>query len=492
VKVVFILLTLVPIFIANIPLAASFQLSDSRNGMTCTDYQATLSLAWENVGGDWLDLDGSRQGNTPFATRDVYRKHTRQTIEWDITSLAQFWNRGQGVPGGMYLKNFENHKSSVVFHSRESKDPNIMPTLTINWEGLPPETLYPISDTTINCANTSGNGERKIFQVGNYRSAIVIFPFKPRLGDKVKHAILTLSSEKQHQASSRVAVYALSSPMGAGSKKQFGLAYSYWQDENIKVNPNVIFAENFEDEEWLKNWSSLSPSSNVKRVNTADYNGFTPFSNYALEVTIPKQKKQGINLLYRFKEKTGTEPDEMYFRYYLLLGGDWMPRTGGKMPGFAGTYGRAGWGGRMPDGKNGWSARGNYAVSSGLEDGHTLLGSYVYHAGLTKGYGEHWGWNTGPTGLVKIKNWHSVEQYLKLNDPGASNGVLQAWIDGVMVFDRRNIRFRDVDSLHIETLWVNVYHGGTTSAPQDLRMYIDNLVIARKYIGPSNLESVEP
>ena len=47
------------------------------------------------------------------------------------------------------------------------------------------------------------------------------------------------------------------------------------------------------------------------------------------------------------------------------------------------------------------------------------------------------------------------------------------------------IRFRDVDSLKIEEVWVNVYHGGETPVPnEDIHLYLDNLVIARQPIGP--------
>jgi len=41
------------------------------------------------------------------------------------------------------------------------------------------------------------------------------------------------------------------------------------------------------------------------------------------------------------------------------------------------------------------------------------------------------------------------------------------------------------DSLKIEEVWVNVYHGGETPVPnEDIHLYLDNLVIARHSIGP--------
>lgn len=44
--------------------------------------------------------------------------------------------------------------------------------------------------------------------------------------------------------------------------------------------------------------------------------------------------------------------------------------------------------------------------------------------------------------------------------------------------------YRTVPKIKIESMWMNVYHGGTADAPTDLTLYIDNVVVARRYIGP--------
>ena len=41
-----------------------------------------------------------------------------------------------------------------------------------------------------------------------------------------------------------------------------------------------------------------------------------------------------------------------------------------------------------------------------------------------------------------------------------------------------------IAELKIESVWMNVYHGGTARAKSDLSLFIDNVVVARKYIGP--------
>ena len=71
-----------------------------------------------------------------------------------------------------------------------------------------------------------------------------------------------------------------------------------------------------------------------------------------------------------------------------------------------------------------------------------------------------------------------------MNELGKSNGVLRAWIDGQLVFERTDLRFRDIPELKIENVWFNVYHGGVAKPPHEMTLYIDNVVIAREYIGP--------
>ena len=46
-----------------------------------------------------------------------------------------------------------------------------------------------------------------------------------------------------------------------------------------------------------------------------------------------------------------------------------------------------------------------------------------------------------------------------------------------------DIRVRDVNSLKIERVWMDVFYGGTDPAPRDMHLYIDAVVVARKPIG---------
>ncbi len=135
-----------------------------------------------------------------------------------------------------------------------------------------------------------------------------------------------------------------------------------------------------------------------------------------------------MNVGFDFADELGSEPEEIYFRYYLRFGEDWVTEDGGKLPGISGTYGVAGWGGRPSDGTNGWSARGTFREV--IPAGNTLensvpIGNYVYHADMTGTYGDVDLWQIGYRGILEKNRWYSVEQYLKMNTLGQNDGILE-------------------------------------------------------------------
>lgn len=57
-------------------------------------------------------------------------------------------------------------------------------------------------------------------------------------------------------------------------------------------------------------------------------------------------------------------------------------------------------------------------------------------------------------------------------------------MDGRLAFEKTDIRFRHVDKLKIEQIWMNVYRGRTKPSPSNQHVLIDNAVIAKQHIGP--------
>lgn len=113
--------------------------------------------------------------------------------------------------------------------------------------------------------------------------------------------------------------------------------------------------------------------------------------------------------------------------------------------------------------------------------GLTQLATYAYFMDMPAINGEHWIWSGA---LLQRNRWYCIEQQVQLNHPGRADGHMRAWVDGRLVLDRSSVRFRDMSSLRIETAWFNVFHGGTAVSPHDQHLYVDNVVLARRYIGP--------
>ena len=272
------------------------------------------------------------------------------------------------------------------------------------------------------------------------------------------------------------------------SKPIPGIAARFPRDEGIASHPGVLLFSNFEREDWGKEWSFGTGARTLRLVDADAERRFEPLQGKALRVEIPKGANTGLNVGFKFRQKTGEEPEEAYFRYYLRFADDWETVQGGKLPGFSGTYGRAGWGGRKVDGTDGWSARGlfNLVPPPGNPlHGRVPIGNYVYHADMKGRYGEHFVWPLDHLGYLERNRWYSVEQHLKLNTPGEKDGVLRAWVEGRLALEKTDLRFRHADRLRIEQVWMNVYHGGRKPVDRDVHLYIDHVVIAREYIGPA-------
>ncbi len=242
-----------------------------------------------------------------------------------------------------------------------------------------------------------------------------------------------------------------------------------------------VFNCDFESETWWQEWGERQKPKRAETVIQDLPRKFQPRDGKALRIRIDQDGHYGLSLAYRFEERMGHEPEEIYFRYYVRLGDDWKPEHGGKLPGIGGTYGRAGWGGRRVDGTDGWSARGLF---QGQEDGRTPIGFYCYHADMKGKYGDHWVWDRDGFAGLENNRWYCIEQQVKLNSPRENDGILRGWVDGQLVFEKTDVRMRDVQTLKIETVWINLYYGGTWTATTNQHFFLDDVAIGRQRVGP--------
>ena len=252
-------------------------------------------------------------------------------------------------------------------------------------------------------------------------------------------------------------------------------------EPSLHNGSDVVFSCDFESDDWYEQFGMRRNPERVEAVSYDPARKFEPLTGKAIRIKVDRGDHYGASIMYRFKDQIGAEPEQIYFRYYLRLADDWDPAGGGKLPGVSGTYGRAGWGGRPSNGRNGWSARGLFKRQLG---GKTPIGYYCYHADMKGRYGSNWVWDAEKRGYLENNRWYCIEQYVKMNTPGKNDGILRGWVDGQPAFEKTDVRMRDVDTLRIEAVWLNVYLGGRWVAKSDHHLYIDDVVIAHGYIGP--------
>jgi hypothetical protein len=457
--------------------------------MTCEFHFAAIRAEWLNRGGDWLDTAGSPQGAVPFDEAAIRSSSQTQAVDWDIVTLANEWNAGKRPAGAILLAPVPGVGAGIVnFRSREFAERSVQPLLLLEWDDGLKQSLDATSDTTLNCTTRKSLGGRKTLKVGPHEKTVLIFPFERRPGYAIKTASLRLHSYKQWQGGTTVGAYRLFPPWAATSKRKPGLSSAYLDDKGIESDSRVLFATGFESENWQEEWSTFNPKSTAKLVRQDGANGFSALQGQSLEVVLTPSQNLALDIRYDFAEIEKHEPEELYFRYYLRFGQNWNPtRDGGKLPGFGGTYNQGGWGLRKATGENGWSIRGaffQYPLNYTPIRGFAGIGSYAYHMDVSNAPSENWGWGLGPGGLLKKNQWYSIEQYVKLNTIGKKDGVFKAWIDGHLVAEKSDLRFRDTPEVKIENVWLNVYHGGVSKPPREMSLYIDNVVIAKDYIGP--------
>ncbi|WP_290610853.1 polysaccharide lyase [Arsukibacterium sp. UBA3155] len=437
--------------------------NDNLEGASRSYSYAAAYISWpdEHMGA-WIDQNSVFLGNKAFAEQRISRAQTNKQVSWQITALVkQISSTTQ--PNIDLLLHGKDSKGTTVFHSKES-DISQAPTLIITTNSGAIIKTTTLMDSYLDESTFRSLGHSKNLKAGERNLSLLRFPV-PKLpaGERIGSAELQLTVKKQF-GSSNIGVFWLARPATkADVLPEF-------------TKNQIIFNEDFSERNWAANWSSLDRRSLSDRVPAP-----TRPDNYALKVEFNPAQNLALNLVLLLKSVQSEEPEALYFQYDLYLTDNWLAtKGGGKFPGLAGTYNKAGWGGRSADGSNGWSARGQFADTINSDDkfdNSTPLGFYAYYPDNGQNHGATLFWDSSDN-LIKPGQWYRITQYVKLNTPTKADGVLKAWIDQQQVFEQTNIRFRDTAELKIERLWLNFYHGGTAKPVQPMTLYIDNVMLA--------------
>jgi hypothetical protein len=282
-----------------------------------------------------------------------------------------------------------------------------------------------------------------------------------------------------------------------------GIAARYPGDTGIGADSCVVFADDFEsytqasqldDQKWTYYYQTqyVTITTDVANVYAA---------KQAIEFTLPQQTAE---LSDGVDKDLSPERDVLFLRYYSKF----MPPYDVVGSSHNGAGISAHYFGPNNQATPGVPANGTNKFLVNLENwrGDASTASpgqfnvYVYHPEQRSQWGDHF----FPTGLVSpntslpfdfgpnfvarpdviqaLDRWYCYELMVKANTPGHRDGRIAAWLDGVLVMDFMNLRFRDVASLTINRFGMGLHIGSNPNGVA--KKWYDNVVAATSYIGP--------
>jgi hypothetical protein len=99
------------------------------------------------------------------------------------------------------------------------------------------------------------------------------------------------------------------------------------------------------------------------------------------------------------------------------------------------------------------------------------------------------------TGVIRKGRWFCVEQQIKMNSvvgpfdvqgngEAVADGVMRTWLDGALVSEYTQLRWRRHPQMGVQGAWINWYFGGKPNPDREMHWRMNHFVVARKYIGP--------
>lgn len=340
----------------------------------------------------------------------------------------------------------------------------------------------------------------------------------------MKKIICTITAAALILTSNGLAINVLSdAPM---PKENVGIAAKYPEDTGIENDPDVILADSFE------NYGKMSELRNIWYTINEDHMNLTTDSenvvrgSQSLQLNLPAQNIErytGIDLYLSEEQKQDT----IFIRYYQKIDESYAisnttsNHNGGSISSRYWTCGDDSGPGICSDGTNKYLAM-LQSTQSTIFDGHSMM-VYTYHPDMRynnicliegmpatprgQQYADHlypdgevmpwtyWRGNYGddfiprPKFNIELGKWYCYELMLKANTPGQRDGRITAWVDGEIILDFGNMRFRDIADLKIDLVGFSF---GCASTPTATKSWFDNIVIARSYIGPISTSEEEP
>ena len=458
-------------------------------------------IQWRNKGGDWLDAEGTPQGAVPFASASISKGRT-DPVRLDATRLVQ--TQAAGDPVQVCVR----ATALMSFRSRAYGGQG--PALEVTYQDGTTATLHAVADAECNISTAYELGGNQTLGLSYSNKAYIRFPAPAQA---VTSAVLVLTPSYINE-SGRVDLYRFAVHMDRLSiVEPYNPMTACFLETECFAREDVLYATYagiFGDA------AHPRPDAPWNQRAIVDVEGggkalqvtFDPRGSSALSASVafPDHREADeaewefdIRLMPDmltgcrdgFKLFAGvtscTKSDDAYFASWTGAGSDGIGRYGTLL---------AGNGGSKAHGNDGWSLR--FDSWNTPPEGHPMRGRYLpmqyaYHPEQYDYYGDGWSYDGQNTAFVSGQ-WHTVRQRAKINTctplglgryDGLFDAEFDAWLDGLPVLRKRGFRLRTTmqpligqqvgkagsspyycvpnTKLAIGRIWLNTYHGGTTT-----------------------------
>ncbi len=208
----------------------------------------------------------------------------------------------------------------------------------------------------------------------------------------------------------------------------------------------------------------------------------------ALAVVYPANEygTRGTGAQWRLSFDESFEEATLSYRVRFAPGFDFV--RGGKLPGLAG--GTAPTGSTQANGFNGWTGRMMWRTDFNGVSGQPqqpVTGGITYTKHTTSGFTmdgrqedrTRWTDADGSNTVMVADRWFQITQRIKMNTPGEFDGIQQIWLDGNLVLNEQNLRYRLTDQFAIDQMYFSTFYGGGEDwqTSKDEVAFFDDFVI---------------
>ena len=266
-----------------------------------------------------------------------------------------------------------------------------------------------------------------------------------------------------------------------------GLAGQFAADRGLSAHPAIIFTEDFSQPDYKQHWDEARDDKGEILSLSPPGDPDDPMGR-SLKVTallgrntgggLTKWFPSADTLFVRFYTRFAPECDYVHHFVTLRANKGWQGRD--RWSGFGGAGARPVGDERFSTALEPWGNWGRWPAP-----GRWNFYSY-WHEMTASPDGKFWGNSFKPEDQPDIPRdrWICAEFMLKHNTPGQPDGEQAFWIDGRLMGHWRGLNWRTTPGLRANALTLESYVTDRWTKNQTNIVYFDNVVIARKYVGP--------